>query len=168
MKFEGQCYFFKCLLNFSNLQFIFLLSLADISIQFWSKYHKLLSPAPGPASSLVPFLGLPYSLNWIWPCSVESSLLQWRMPPHSCYLPTKKVWSKHRGRGSSTADVPWVLRMRHIEPFHFSLQLGRPCSHCSGHIHMYFSAVFHFPFFSNRCFWSQYWFRPCFYMNRTW
>lgn len=136
-------------MSFSQFQFILLLSLPDISPQFRSKIPQAMQ---FPASSLIPFLVLPYSLNWTWPCSVESSLLQWRTPLIPATPSTKKLQHRCGQKGPSPADIPWVLKIRHIQPFPLPMQLGRQCSHCSSHIHMYFSTLFHFPFFSNRCF----------------
>ena len=53
----------------------------------------------------------------------------------SCSFEMVKVT---RRNGRSTADAPWVLRIRHIEPFRVPIQLGLLCSHCSGHIHVCF------------------------------
>jgi hypothetical protein len=54
------------------------------------------------------------------------------------------------GGERSTTDVPWVLVMRHIEPFPFALRLDRPCSHCSRHLLYFFPTSL--SLFSNWCF----------------
>jgi hypothetical protein len=106
------------------------------------KFPVLLSPEPKPTQPLSFFT---FSLNCIWPCSAESWLLQEKAPNSltAVSLALEKLQLRSgqsdREKGAVHCRFPWVLRMRHIEPFRASIHSCLPRSHCSGHIHTCFS-----------------------------
>lgn len=101
-------------------------------------------PHPSCPSSACPIhsIGFGHVLSKAHCCNGEC-------PPHSCCPPTKKVvasmWSKRRGRGSSTA-VPWVPS-HFLSPYSWAAHV-----HTAVALYTCTSCRFHFPFFPNRRF----------------
>jgi len=74
----------------------------------------------------------------------EHTLLRPAVSPRSRKSCSFEVVKETGRKGRSTVDVPWVLRIRHIELLRVPVQLGLPRSHCSDHIHVFFPTLIPF------------------------
>lgn len=139
-----KCISWHCSRTVSNPEFFGQIS----GVPSWSKCHVLpLNPQPN-TTPLNPFPSLLFRSIAFGHVQLKADCCkgEHHPTPSLLFLPLQKSCSfqvvRVTGRkGRSPVDAPWVLRMRHSEPFPAPIQLGLPCSHCSARIHMYFSTI---------------------------